>query len=149
MAQTTVALLMLTSALTGGLAQTAGTPRTQPDLTPVKSQTAASVPASSTTPVTSAAAPRSATGPNLRACYDGTCRLTLSKPVKFRVSPRFGVTRLSVSFGPDSVRVKATGSGVSSQVLLGAGASGSVNSIGVRVVTTSSSKAVLSISPVR
>ncbi|MEV5328068.1 hypothetical protein WBK31_07070 [Nonomuraea sp. N2-4H] len=26
--------------------------------------------------------------PNLRACYDGTCKLTITKPVSFRVHPQ-------------------------------------------------------------
>jgi hypothetical protein len=149
MAQATVALLTLIAALTGGVAQTDGTLRAQPGLTSAKTQTASFAPVSSTTPATSVAIQGKAAGPNLRACYDGKCRLALSKAVKFRVSPRFGVTQLSISFGRGSLRVKAAGRGVTSQVLLGAGASGSVNGIGVRVVSISSSKAVLSLSPVR
>jgi hypothetical protein len=149
MAQAIVALLMLTAALTGGAGQTGGTLRAQSDLTPVKAQTAAFALVSSTTSATSAAMTRKAAAPNLRACYDGKCKLTLSKAVAFRVSPRFGVTRLSISFGSGFVRVKATGSGVTSQAQLGAGGLGSVNGIGVRVVSASRSKAVLSLSPIR
>jgi hypothetical protein len=166
MAQAIVALLTLTATLTGGAVQTGGTPRAQADLTggavqtvgtpraqadltPVKAQTAAFTPASGTTSAMSAALTGKAAAPNLRACYDGKCKLTLSKAVAFRVSPRFGVTRLSISFGSGFVRVKATGSGVTSQAQLGAGGSGSVNGIGVRVVSASKSKAVLSLSPTR
>jgi hypothetical protein len=86
---------------------------------------------------------------NLRACFDGKCKLTLRKPVSFRVSSRFGITKLSITFTRSSVRVRGTGPGVFSQARLGAGSTGSVNGIGVRVVSLSGSKAVLRLSPVR
>ncbi|MEV0826207.1 hypothetical protein [Nonomuraea rubra] len=81
--------------------------------------------------------------PNLRACYDGTCKLTLTKGVSFRVSSRFGLSRLAITFNSATVRVKGTGPGVMSQAFLGEGSTGSVNHIGVRVVSLSSGKAVL------
>ncbi|MBB6548585.1 hypothetical protein [Nonomuraea rubra] len=81
--------------------------------------------------------------PNLRACYDGTCKLTLTKGVSFRVSSRFGLSRLAITFNSTTVRVKGTGPGVMSQAFLGEGSTGSVNHIGVRVVSLSSGKAVL------
>ncbi|GAA4198647.1 hypothetical protein GCM10022252_49490 [Streptosporangium oxazolinicum] len=136
MAQTSIALL-LAAALTGGTAPAYS------GLTPVETRTAALAPVS-------AAAPAANTvKPNLRACYDGKCKLTLSKTVRFRVSPRFGVTRLSISFNRTSVRVRATGPGVTSQAVLGLRSTGSVNGIGVRVVSLSGTKAVLSLAPVR
>ncbi|MEV0385419.1 hypothetical protein [Nonomuraea sp. NPDC050643] len=97
-------------------------------------------PAATTTTTTTATA---AAKPNLRACYDGKCKLTLTKSVSFRISPRFGITRLAISFTGSTVRVKGTGPGVMSQALLGRGSSGSVNGIQVRIVKLSSSKAVL------
>ncbi|MEU3169795.1 hypothetical protein [Streptosporangium sp. NPDC006930] len=141
MAQTTAALLLLV-ALTGGTAPA------QSGLTPAETPTAALAPVSAALG-TDAVARGKATGPNLRACYDGRCKLTISKTVRFRVSPRFGVTRLSVSFGRDFVRVRATGPGVTSQAVLGLRSTGSVNGIGVRVVSLSRGKAVLKLSPVR
>jgi hypothetical protein len=122
MSQTIAALLVLASAVTGGLAPSGHTPAA--DLV-------------------------AATRPNLRACFDGKCKLTLTKKVSFRVSSKFGITRLSITFTRSSVRVRGTGPGVVSQALLGAGSSGSVNGIGVRVVSLSGSKAVLRLSPVR
>lgn len=116
------AFLVLASVVTGGLAPTSHTPSA--DMV-------------------------AATRPNLRACFDGKCKLTLKKPVSFRVSSKFGITKLSITFTRSSVRVKGTGPGVASQALLGAGTSGSVNGIGVRVVSLSGSKAVLRLSPVR
>ncbi|MFI6790558.1 hypothetical protein ACIBG4_24845 [Nonomuraea sp. NPDC050383] len=121
MSHTIAALLVLSSTITGGLG------------------------AAGQAPVVSTAA---ATGPNLRACFDGRCKLTLSRPVSFRVSSRYGITRLSITFTRQVVRVKGTGPGVSSQATLGAGASGSVNGIGVRVVSLTGRKAALRLSPV-
>ncbi|SDH59580.1 hypothetical protein [Nonomuraea jiangxiensis] len=89
------------------------------------------------------------TAPNLRACYDGKCNLTLTKRVTFRVSSKFGITRLAISFTGQSVLVKGTGPGVMSQARLSKGSSGSVNGIGVRVAGLSSGKAVLRLAPVR
>ncbi len=135
MAQTTVALLLV-AALTGGTAPA------HSGLTPAGTRTAALAPV--------AAAPATnAVKPNLRACYDGKCKLTLSKTVRFRVSPRFGVTRLSISFNRTSVRVRATGPGVTSQAVLGLRSTGSVNGIGIQVVSLSRGKAVLKLSPRR
>ncbi|GAA3712135.1 hypothetical protein GCM10022224_092110 [Nonomuraea antimicrobica] len=86
--------------------------------------------------------------PNLRACYDGKCDLTLTGSVSFRVSgSRFGITRLAISFTADTVLVKGTGPGVASQAMLGKGTSGSVNRIGVQVVSLSAGKAVLRLAP--
>ncbi|MFF5112006.1 hypothetical protein [Streptosporangium sp. NPDC000509] len=142
MAQTTAALLLLV-ALTGGTAPAQSGPP------PAETPTVALAAVSAAAPATGAVARGKATGPNLRACYDGRCKLTISKAVRFRVSPRFGVTRLSVSFGRDFVRVRATGPGVTSQAVLGLRSTGSVNGIGVRVVSLSRNKAVLRLSPVR
>ncbi|MGW4801235.1 hypothetical protein ACWEPC_53325 [Nonomuraea sp. NPDC004297] len=97
-------------------------------------------------PATTATA-TAATGPDLRACHDGRCDLTLTRSVSFPVSSRFGITRLAISFDSSIVNVKGTGPGVSSQALLGKGASGSVNNIGVRVVSLSAGKAVLKLAP--
>lgn len=81
--------------------------------------------------------------PNLRACHDGDCKLSLTRSVSFRVSSRFGITRLAISFTSDYVRVKGTGPGVASQAQLGAGTTGSVNHIGIRVLSLSGSRVVL------
>ncbi|MER6948268.1 hypothetical protein ABT294_30000 [Nonomuraea sp. NPDC000554] len=86
-----------------------------------------------------AAAPASAAaGPNLRACYDGKCKITITKPVSFRVSSRYRLSRVRVSkvyvgglFHADMVRVEAPGL----VTTLGEGASGSLNSLSVRVLS--------------
>ncbi|MEU4539996.1 hypothetical protein AB0G15_34650 [Streptosporangium sp. NPDC023825] len=145
-AQTTVALLLF-AALTGGTAPA------QSGLTPaetrVGTRAAVLAPVAATAPATDGTARGRTAAPNLRACYDGKCNLTLSKAVRFRVSPRFGVTRLSISFDRTSVRVRATGPGVTSQAVLGLRSTGSVNGIGIRVVSLSRGKAVLKLSPRR
>ncbi|TMR94972.1 hypothetical protein [Nonomuraea basaltis] len=87
--------------------------------------------------------------PNLRACYDGRCKLTLTKRVSFRVSSRFGITRLAISFTGRTLHVKGTGPGVMSEAFLGKGSSGSVNDIGIRIVSLSSKKAVIRLVPQR
>ncbi|MER5649302.1 hypothetical protein [Streptosporangium sp. NPDC002524] len=152
MAQTTVALLLL-AALTGGTAPahsglTPAETRTAP-LAPVSAAAPAANTAGNTAGNTAANTAANAAKPNLRACYDGRCKLTLSKTVRFKVSPRFGVTRLSISFNRTIVRVRATGPGVTSQAVLGLRSRGSVNGIGVQVVSLSRTKAVLRLAPTR
>lgn len=98
---------------------------------------------------TTATAASATAKPNLRACYDGKCKLTLTKSVSFRVSSRFGITRLAIAFNSSTVKVRGTGAYVSSQAVLGRGSTGSVNGIGVRILSLSGSKAVLRLSPVR
>nr|WP_055508029.1 hypothetical protein [Nonomuraea pusilla] len=95
-----------------------------------------------------AAAPAAhASGPDLRDCYDGRCSLTLSGPVSFPVSPRFGVTGLRISFTPQQVRVVGTGTNVVSQANLSRGSVGSVNGISVEVRSLSAFRAVLRLTP--
>jgi hypothetical protein len=112
---------------------------------------AASVVLGGLTPVipASAATADAAAKPNLRACYDGRCKLTLTKRVSFRVSSRFGITRLAISFTANRVHVRGTGPGVVSEAYLGKGSSGSVNDIGIRISSLSSKKAVLRLVPQR
>ncbi|MFD9942423.1 hypothetical protein ACFWYW_34410 [Nonomuraea sp. NPDC059023] len=73
--------------------------------------------------------------PNLRACYDGKCKITITKPVSFRVAARYRLSRVWVSkvyaFNQDMVRVE--GPGVATT--LGEGGSGSINSLNVRILS--------------
>jgi hypothetical protein len=87
---------------------------------------------------------------NLRACFDGNCRITVSKPVSFRVSGRFGFTKVSVrSGGSGLVRVQGTAPGVSSAVVLGAGASGTINNLAVRAESIKGRKMTVRLTPVK
>lgn len=83
--------------------------------------------------------------PNVRACYDGNCKLTLTKSVSFRVSPKFGLTRLYISFTADGLAVSGEGS---SRVESFGSTDGSVtvNGIKVRPLSLSDSRAVLRLS---
>ncbi|MFI6299048.1 hypothetical protein ACIBEJ_46185 [Nonomuraea sp. NPDC050790] len=101
----------------------------------------ATVPASAATPA-SAAVPASAATlasavakPNLRACYDGKCKITITRPVSFRVAARYRLSRVWVSrvyaFNQPMVRVE--GPGVATT--LGQGAKGSINRLDVRVLS--------------
>ncbi|MET8007829.1 hypothetical protein [Nonomuraea glycinis] len=96
-----------------------------------------------------AAAPASAaqsaatTAPNYRACYDGTCKITLTKKASFRVHPRFGITRLTITFNSRQVRVKGTGPGVTAGGGFSKGGAVTVNGIQFTVTSLSGKKAVL------
>lgn len=94
-----------------------------------------------------AAGASAARTPHVRACYDGRCVLTLSAGVTFRVSPRFGITKVSISFTAERVHVKGIGSRGTSEALFGKGGSGSVNGIAVGVVSLSAGRAVLRLTP--
>ena len=98
-----------------------------------------------------AAVPASASAakaPNVKACFDGKCKITITSAVKFRVSSRLGFTRLSIArVGSQSVRVQGTGPGVSSTTTLGAGGTGSVNNISVKVSSVTDKSATLHLTP--
>ncbi|SEG91647.1 hypothetical protein SAMN05444920_107320 [Nonomuraea solani] len=96
-----------------------------------------------------AATAETAARPNLRACYDGNCKLTITKAVSFRVSPRFGITRLRISFTGSTVSIRGTSARTMSQTVIGRNATGSVNGIGVRIISLSAGKAVLRLKPGR
>lgn len=103
-------------------------------------------PATAALTATGASASASAK-PNLRACYDGKCKLTLTRNVSFRVSPRFGITRLAISFNSGTVVVRGTGPGVTSQGSMSGGGSVTVNGIRVKVLSQSAARLKLSLTP--
>ncbi|WP_084964346.1 hypothetical protein [Thermoactinospora rubra] len=90
-----------------------------------------------------------ASAPSLRACYDGKCKLALTKKVSFKVSPRFGLTRLSISFTEHTMRIRGATPGAMVENRLSQGASGSLNGIGIRVLSLSRGKAVIRLTPLR
>ncbi|MGC5010671.1 hypothetical protein ACLQ2R_07900 [Streptosporangium sp. DT93] len=138
MVQTTAALLVLASLLSGATA-TGGAPQASPERVQVSTQASPERVRVST----------QAAAPNLRACYDGNCRLTITKTARFRVHPKFGITRMSISFTSTRIRVRGTAAGSFSQSVFGANGTGTVNGIKVRVVSLSGSKAVLRLSTKR
>ncbi|GGO15772.1 hypothetical protein GCM10010116_31730 [Microbispora rosea subsp. aerata] len=93
--------------------------------------TAAATASLTATPASAAAKP------NLRACYDGKCTITITKPVSFRVASRYHLSKVRVARVYnryyDRYMVHVSGPGVS--VTLGEGARGSLNSLSVRVLS--------------
>ncbi|MEQ4722880.1 hypothetical protein [Nonomuraea sp. B19D2] len=88
------------------------------------------------TPALAATPAAAAAKPNLRACYDGKCKFTFTKPVKFRVAKKFGLDRWvhvakewSDYAGQDVVVVWSGGSTVSATE----GFSGGINKLDFRV----------------
>lgn len=98
-----------------------------------------------------AAVPASASAaktPNVKACFDGKCKITITTAVKFRISSRFGFTRLSIArVGSSAVKVQGTGPGVSSATTLGAGGNGSVNNLSVKVSSITDKSATIHLAP--
>lgn len=88
--------------------------------------------------------------PNLRACFDGKCKITISRPVSFRISSRYGFTRISVARKPGG-RVQVTGRHPSgfAQATLGKGGFAALNNLSVRVLSVTRTKATLRFAPVR
>ena len=107
--------------------------------------------AAATAVVPAAAASASAAAsktPNVRACFDGKCKITITKAVTFPVSSQLGFTTLSIArIGSRLVKVQGTGPGVSSTSTLGAGGHGSVNNLSVRVLSITQSSATLRLAP--
>ncbi|MEV5411373.1 hypothetical protein AB0K60_21355 [Thermopolyspora sp. NPDC052614] len=99
-------------------------------------------------PRTIAAAVEGAQAPKFRECFDGRCTITVRKPVSFRISERFGFTRLTVSRHGLSVRVKAKGPGVSGGASITKGGVSVLNGISIRIVSISRSKATVRFAPV-
>ncbi|MEU7853495.1 hypothetical protein [Nonomuraea sp. NPDC049141] len=101
--------------------------------------------------VSVAAVPASASAskaPDFKACFDGTCKITITTPVKFRVSRQFGFTWLSITrVDSSAVRVQGTGLGASSATTLGVGGTGSVNSLSVKVPSITETSATIHLAP--
>ncbi|MCG5218695.1 hypothetical protein [Streptosporangium sp. KLBMP 9127] len=91
-----------------------------------------------------------AKGARVHPCFDGRCKITVSRPVSFRIDSRYGFSRLSIAkVGSGSVRVRGTGSGVFNEVVLGPGANGTVNDLAVRVSSVTRQTATVHLAPVR
>ncbi|HUR07340.1 MAG TPA: hypothetical protein VM347_32685 [Nonomuraea sp.] len=101
--------------------------------------------------VSVAAVPASASAgktPNVKACFDGKCEITITTAVKFRISSRYGFTWLSIArVGSDAVKVQGTGRGVSSATTLGVGGNGSVNTLSVKVSSITDKSATIHLAP--
>lgn len=106
--------------------------------------TTASIPTTATTPAT--ASPSAATT-DLHACYDGTCEITVSRPVTVPVDGRFGFSAFKVThIGPDGVTIEANGAGTHLESGVSPGGTAALNGISVRVRSVHGGTADLSIS---
>ncbi|MFC4007998.1 hypothetical protein ACFOY2_12250 [Nonomuraea purpurea] len=82
--------------------------------------------------------------PNLSACYDGNCKITITKKVSFRIDPSFGFTKLTISFNANGVKVNASGPGMrGSAYFTDGGASSTLNGITMYARSLSKKKAAL------
>ncbi|MCA2221125.1 hypothetical protein [Nonomuraea aurantiaca] len=80
-------------------------------------------------------------------CFDGRCKITVTKPVSFPVSSSLGFTTLSITRVGFAVKVQGTGSGVSSSTTLSAGGNGSVGALTVRVLSITQNSATIRLAP--
>ena len=97
-----------------------------------------------------AVAAHQARKPNLRACFDGKCTITVTRPVGFRISGRYGFTRVSVARRPGlRVRVTARGRGVFLTATIDRYGLAMLNDLSVRILAIDRAKARLRFAPVR
>ncbi|MFG1957799.1 hypothetical protein [Nonomuraea sp. NPDC049028] len=100
-----------------------------------------------------AAAPASAatvvakTDDDVSECFDGKCKITITKPVSFPVSSTLGFTTLSIARIGATVKAEGTGPGVSSSTQLSAGGNGSVGALTVRVLSITANSATIRLAP--
>ncbi|MEU4233003.1 hypothetical protein AB0F17_52675 [Nonomuraea sp. NPDC026600] len=86
--------------------------------------------------------------PDVKACFDGKCKITITTAVKFRVSGQLGFTWLSIArVDSSAVKVQGTGPGVSSATTLGVGGSGSVGKLSVKVSSITDASATVHLAP--
>ncbi|MEV4116609.1 hypothetical protein [Nonomuraea sp. NPDC049695] len=97
-------------------------------------------------PALTATPAAAAAKPNLRACYDGKCTFTFTKPVKFRVAKKYGLSgwvhvakEWSDLFGTDVVAVWSGGSSAYG----GEGTSGGINKLDFRVLSITGTGATI------
>ncbi|MEV0348303.1 hypothetical protein AB0H88_21225 [Nonomuraea sp. NPDC050680] len=80
-------------------------------------------------------------------CFDGKCKITITKPVSFPVSSTLGFTTLSIARIGATVKVEGTGPGVSSSTQLSVGGNGSVGALAVRVLSITHNSATVHLAP--
>ncbi|MEU7739357.1 hypothetical protein [Nonomuraea sp. NPDC049158] len=80
-------------------------------------------------------------------CFDGKCKITITKPVSFPVSSTLGFTTLSIARIGATVEVQGTGPGVSSSTTLSVGGNGSVGALTVRVLSITRNSATVRLAP--
>ncbi|MFF0223701.1 hypothetical protein [Streptomyces sp. NPDC004629] len=100
---------------------------------------------------TPARAGGAADGTDVADCFDGRCRIVVTKqPTRIPVDDRFGVGSLEVtSVTARSVVVRASGDGTFLSTSVGEGGTGSLNGLGFHVAELRDGHAVLDIFPTK
>ena len=110
-------------------------------------------PASSSAPaaVTRTPAKPAAPGGNaadLKACYDGRCEISVSRPVTIPVDGRFGFTKFSIThIGAEGVTIAAHSAGTSLESGVSPGGTAALNGLSVKVKSVTGGTALLEITP--
>ncbi|WP_214321128.1 hypothetical protein [Nonomuraea sediminis] len=81
-------------------------------------------------------------------CFDGSCKITVTRSVSFRVSSRYGITKISITRQSGGmVRVRGYGGGVSLEVRFDRYGSGRLNNLLVTPVSIKRRSATLRFRP--
>lgn len=92
-------------------------------------------------------APAESPEPDIDACFDGECELTVSEPVDVPVDPALGFGTLSVELtGPDSVRFQIQGDGTSGGGSISGGGRVRFDDVRIEVVRFSGDSVTLDLS---
>jgi hypothetical protein len=131
-----------------------GTPGASLTTTPTPVATLTQTPTASLDPKQATAFPKAADGRNVRACYNGSCEILVTKRVSIPLHPRFGFKTFSFDPADSTWRYTYPEGGHGSLKFLEPPYSGewsgpsSTQSLAMRVVATQGSKAVISLRPV-
>jgi hypothetical protein len=124
-------------------ADAATTPAATTPAPPATSASGTSASGTSETRPSSAAPPPAGVG----SCYDGTCEITVSRPVTIPVDSRFGFSSFKVThIGTDGVTIRASGRGTDLESGVSPGGTAALNGISVRVRSVHGHTADLAIS---
>ena len=103
-------------------------------------------PANATAPASTQAS--TAASPATRACFDGRCKIKVTRAVSFRVSSRYGITKVSIArLSGGMVRVRGYGGGASLEVQFGINGTGQLNNILITPLSITRHSATLRFSP--
>ncbi|MEI5520280.1 hypothetical protein WB401_17595 [Streptomyces brasiliscabiei] len=88
------------------------------------------------------------TDTDTKACFDGRCTISVSKPLSIEVDSKFGVGELRVTeVTDDTVVLQSSGAGTFLSSSIGEGGTGGLNGLGFRVKSLEGGTAVLEFFP--